>query len=503
MKANHDRLLDSDVSHQQKRKLNTPSMAQPTTGSAHVDATNTGEDVSASDGTNTNDDDDDSAEAEAEEDDKEPIAVAPPEDPSIEKDPTAGLMKDPARMRSAVAWKKQKLTGSHPAETGSSSRETSSARRTHLARTQRRGTKRASVGTAEGSDEDDYDAVDLISNSEEEEPEVEELEEKMIINSEEENEAVVHSPLLSTGPPSISSGGWEGFDLDDGVFLSDVPFFDEQISRNDPNLFNEVAIYNAATSFEEFDSLGPSEAVTTSTPRRVRFEEEVRRYSDSTSTDGSDEEDDSFPDLFMQQDSLDPSFRLMIENDNDEDDGHSLTDGESSYWDLKDQEELELERHGLNGDNSSSSCGSSSGYESGSPGSSTKFYGADLLILLSIKRTRATRRTKTSHLLPPLHGRDVYFEGLRPHPSVPKPTRLREHSTDLQQSHRRADMDPRWVLGLPTRINRLLSSTVPESEWSSTLHAIPRSAMQTFSGKPSVLIAALPPPVLVPLLPGW
>lgn len=373
LKPNHGRLRDSDVSHQQKRKPNTPSMAQPTTGGVHVNATKNGVDVSACDGANT-DDDDDSAEAEIEEDGKEPIAVAPPDNPSIPKDSRAGLSKDQARTRSATAWKKDKLTGSEGAKMDTSSGERSKPRRTPAADAKRRGIKRISRGIAENSDEDDYDAVDLISNSEEEEPEVEELEEKMIIDSEEENEAIMHSPELSMGPPSISSGGWEGFDLDDGVFLSDVPFFDEQISRDDPNLFNEVAIYNAATSLDGFDSQSiEPEATTTATPRRVRFEEEVRRYSDSTSTDGSDDEENGFPDLFMQQDSLDPGFRLMIENDNDEDDGHSLTDGENSYWDLKDQEELELGRHGLNGENNSSSCGSSSGYESGSTDTLTSF----------------------------------------------------------------------------------------------------------------------------------
>ena len=362
-------LRDSDVSHQQKRKLKTPSMAQPKMGSAHTDTTNNGGEGSASDGPNT-DDDEDSAEADGEKCDGDPVAFAPPEDPNIPEDLRAGLSEDPARLRSAVAWKKKKLTGSETANTKSSSRDKPNTKYPRAADAKRRGTKRDSAGKAEDSDEDDYDAVDLISDSDEEEPEVEELEEKMIIDSEEENEVVVQSPLLTMGPPSVSSGGWEGFDLDDGVFLSDVPFFDEQISRSYPNFFNEVAIYNAATSFDGPDDSQAVEEVpaTSTTTRRVRFEEEVQRYSDSTSTDGSDEEEDGFPDLFMQQDRLDPGFRLMIENDHDEDDGHSLTDGENSYWDLKEQEEIELERHGLKGDNNNSSCGSSSGYESGSTG---------------------------------------------------------------------------------------------------------------------------------------
>ncbi|KAI9876229.1 MAG: hypothetical protein M1830_006980 [Pleopsidium flavum] len=421
-KGNHDTLRDSDVSHQQPQELKTSSVVQQKARSHNVNGLNKSGQACAADGSAA-EGEDESAEADPEEDDNEPIAIAPSGDSTAAKESRAGLNKDVARKRNAAARRKRNLRSSSPsADSSESSNLTYKAGQVNTMpprkkiakisvaindqseakeRTSGVGKNDAgkdnSVENAENSDEDDYNGVDLISDSDEEEPEVEQLEEKMIIDSEDDNEAVIQSPRVSMGPPSISSGGWDGFDLDDGVFLSDVPFFDEQISRNDPNLLNEIAIYNAASFFEGLDSQGlDCEAVTSPTPRRVRFEEEVRQYSDSTSTDGSDEDEDGFPDLFMHQDSLDPGFRLMIENDNDEDDGHSLTDGEGSYWDLKDRDDFEFEKHGLDGHDGSSSCGSSSGYET-DEGDTTD---EDLPPPSTVTRPRSIlRRASTSSLV--------------------------------------------------------------------------------------------------------
>lgn len=206
------------------------------------------------------------------------------------------------------------------------------------------------------SDDEEYTAVDFISDSDEEEPSVEELEEKMIIASEEGNETDEKTPGPSA-PPSVSSVEWEGFDLDDSIFLADVPFFDDEIERTEPNVpGTEIDIYN-------FDALYTRELLPSPTPRRVRFVDAEQHHSSSSSTRTSDAEDDAFPDLFLQQDSLDPHFRLMIENDNDAGDGNIVSDGEGSCWDFDERENFELEKHGLD-ESSGSSCGSSSGYES-------------------------------------------------------------------------------------------------------------------------------------------
>ncbi len=120
---------------------------------------------------------------------------------------------------------------------------------------------------AESDDEDDYNGVDLISDSEEEEPTVEELEEKVIIESEEEYDSNCRTPPVL---PSISSDGWPGFDLEGDLFLSDVPYFDEQIGRTDPSILaEEIEIFNS-TSFSQnfFDVQHPPRLPP---PRRVRF----------------------------------------------------------------------------------------------------------------------------------------------------------------------------------------------------------------------------------------
>ena len=206
------------------------------------------------------------------------------------------------------------------------------------------------------SDDEEYNAVDFISDSEEEEPSVEQLEEKMIIDSEEANESDEKTPGPSA-PPSVSSIEWEGFDLDDGIFLGDIPFFDDEIGRTEPNVLgSEIDLYG-------IDAIYTGEPLPSPTPRRVRFADAEQHHSSSSSNHTSDAEEDAFPDLFLQQDSLDPHFRLLIENDNDAGDGNIVSDGEGSCWDFDEHENFEFEKHGL-GESSGSSCGSSSGYES-------------------------------------------------------------------------------------------------------------------------------------------
>ena len=206
------------------------------------------------------------------------------------------------------------------------------------------------------SDDEEYNAVDFISDSDEEEPSVEQLEEKMIIDSEGANESDEKTLGLSA-PPSVSSIEWEGFDLDDGIFLADIPFFDDEIGRTEPDHFEtEIEIH-------DINGLYNGEPLPNPTPRRVRFADAEQHHSSSSSSHMSDAEEDAFPDLFLQQDSLDPHFRLLIENDDDAGDGNLVSDGEGSCWGFDEHENFEFEKHGLD-EGSGSSCGSSSGYES-------------------------------------------------------------------------------------------------------------------------------------------
>lgn len=81
------------------------------------------------------------------------------------------------------------------------------------------------------SDEDDYNGVDLISESGDEEPTVEHIEEKAIIDSEENNSA---HPRLMSQPNSPSDAFFfnaadlENLDFDMDPFLTDEPFFEDR-----------------------------------------------------------------------------------------------------------------------------------------------------------------------------------------------------------------------------------------------------------------------------------
>lgn len=120
------------------------------------------------------------------------------------------------------------------------------------------------------SDDEDYAGVDLISDSDEEEPGVEQLEEKMIIDSidtEEENCLFDGGSMFPPLRSGSSDEVWEGFDLHDGLFLSDAPFFDDQIGHADPSSLNEIDMFNSATFLDNLPLSAFPET------RRVRFAE--------------------------------------------------------------------------------------------------------------------------------------------------------------------------------------------------------------------------------------
>ncbi|PWY80357.1 hypothetical protein BO94DRAFT_157901 [Aspergillus sclerotioniger CBS 115572] len=145
------------------------------------------------------------------------------------------------------------------------------------------------------SSDDVYAAVDYISDgSDDEEQDVEKLEELLIVES--ENENPVGGILAAPG-----TDNWAGPNVfDDHMILSAASFFDEE------------QLYNAMEAFGETD-MASETAIETPVPRRVHFEED----SDSSSDSDSHTEDE-IPSDFLQQDSLDPQLRRMIDNDNNE-----------------------------------------------------------------------------------------------------------------------------------------------------------------------------------------
>ncbi|KAF6225644.1 hypothetical protein HO133_009644 [Letharia lupina] len=130
--------------------------------------------------------------------------------------------------------------------------------------------------TLRDSDDDVYNRVDLISDSEEDEPNVEQLEERNIIESEE-------ADGLNTEPAYLdASDGWEGFELEDGLFLEDVPYFDERYGRTDSNILDsEMELFQSASIFDGFPSPPPPSP----SPRRVRFKEPISQLSNDSDMD--------------------------------------------------------------------------------------------------------------------------------------------------------------------------------------------------------------------------
>ncbi|KAJ5574112.1 uncharacterized protein N7459_008539 [Penicillium hispanicum] len=141
------------------------------------------------------------------------------------------------------------------------------------------------------SSDDVYAAVDYITDADDEEQDVEKLEEMMIMESERG-----HRVLPTSEAPDSQ---WHGAEIfGDSMLLPAASFFDEE------------QLYTAMDTFGETDLA--SEAVETPVARRVHFEERPDSSSESES-----HTDDEIPGDFLQQDSLDPQLRRMIESDND------------------------------------------------------------------------------------------------------------------------------------------------------------------------------------------
>ncbi|MCJ1462202.1 hypothetical protein MMC07_000802 [Pseudocyphellaria aurata] len=123
----------------------------------------------------------------------------------------------------------------------------------------------------DSTEEEDYYGVDLITDCDDEEEEMEEREESFIVRSE---EAYIDSMLNVSQPPRSYSGDWDTslWTLDHGLDLTDVPYFDNQIGRVEPGEMAEDAeIFRLAGSLQN----EPLEILPSLEPRRVRFAEQA------------------------------------------------------------------------------------------------------------------------------------------------------------------------------------------------------------------------------------
>lgn len=276
----------------------------------------------------------------------------------------------------------------------------------------------SAASDSDDSSDDIYAAVDYITDADDEEQDVEKLEEMMIMQSE-----VDHRFPPSTG----TQDDWQGAEIfGDSMMLPAASFFDDE------------QLYSAMDNFGETDMA--SEAVETPVAaRRVHFEER----SDSSSDSDSHTEDE-IPSDFLQQDSLDPQLRRMIESDTEHHRSHRRQSeeifGDADYG------------HGniYHVDSEGTSEGSLSGYESMLATLIFSF----VSLLTYPQPTMATLLTKTSPHLPLSLILDPFFAETRRTLWSPPTTKQTTSPVVAAQS---------WELLRPILTSLLLWSTVPAS----------------------------------------
>lgn len=175
------------------------------------------------------------------------------------------------------------------------------------------------------SGDDGYSAVEEISDSEDDDEEnVNAAEEEHIILQ----KSRARAPASSSRPPTTDQDEDEEEDDDEGADEDE----DNPDDENDADVeVDDNASWDGIVSEETGESSGSDAparrgiGAAATTQRHVRFADVPSSDSDSTETE--DDHADFFPDLFVEQSSLDPGFRREIEDDEDE----SST---SSFWDF-------------------------------------------------------------------------------------------------------------------------------------------------------------------------
>ena len=169
------------------------------------------------------------------------------------------------------------------------------------------------------SEDEDYNAIDFISESDEEEPDIELLEERAIIESEEGNTS--DSSTFAALSPIEPFEDWADPELPPESLLTNMSYGDSNWPQ-EPLANDDSGFLNTFVGHALFPSpLSP----------HVHFGGDLRRSSSSSDSIISEIDKNIFPDIFM--DRLDPKIQGLIENDN-EAEAQSPTDSESSEWDL-------------------------------------------------------------------------------------------------------------------------------------------------------------------------
>lgn len=178
------------------------------------------------------------------------------------------------------------------------------------------------------SDDEVYNAVDNISDSDDGEPGVEKLEERDIIQSVEGNDC--GRPATFPRPVSEASDIWEGFDVDNGFFTSDMPYLDEQLDRSELGLLDsEIEMFQSTIVFDDPEPMPSLTGSPSPMRRRVHFNEPIFPPSDSSVT-GDEDLNGLFNPAEIPSMEADLDFDNTKQENDDDEDGSSV--GSSSGY---------------------------------------------------------------------------------------------------------------------------------------------------------------------------
>ncbi|KAI5458763.1 hypothetical protein BGZ63DRAFT_362515 [Mariannaea sp. PMI_226] len=192
----------------------------------------------------------------------------------------------------------------------------------------RRRVSETSESSLDLSDEGGYSAVEEISDSsDDDEDDVAAAEEENILEEAEVPTPTAPRPRLLFDTKEIDDDDDDDDDDDendddddDGAEADEDEDEGEGENGSWAGIISEVDEDNVSDFLQEAMAFGSDTPV----ERHVHFDVPS---SDSDSTDTEDDHGDLFPDIFVSQTALDPSFRREIENDPDE------SSGSGSFWD--------------------------------------------------------------------------------------------------------------------------------------------------------------------------
>ncbi|KAK4683354.1 hypothetical protein QC764_124390 [Podospora pseudoanserina] len=214
--------------------------------------------------------------------------------------------------------------------------------------------RRPSVTSSESSlnlsDDEGYSGVEDVSESDNE------LDEDDVVAAEEEHliTNMARNRLLKTPRPLDEENDADEEDEDEEDELEEEEAIDDEDANDDEDDDDDSVSWQGLSPPKEFeDAMWPESELPDVTPvkRHVRFAG-IDSDSDNTESDLSESDDGKqfFPDIFVDQNALDPRFRREIENDDGSD-----TDG--SYWDFNgstqdvfvETSDVEFDNGGLHG----------------------------------------------------------------------------------------------------------------------------------------------------------